>query len=165
MLADVVSKNGNLMLNVPVRGDGTIDDDEIKVVSQIADWMKVNRQCIFGTRPWKVCGEGPLLNEPTNEKEFYEPKLDYSAQDIRFTIKANVLYAIALGWPTDGKLVIKSLAKGSPNLSGNIGDVRLLGADGNLKYVQDTSGLIVTVPSTKPCDYAYAFAIDLGGGA
>ena len=61
MLADVVSKNGNLLLSIPVRGDGTIDDDELKIVQNIAAWMDVNRECIFGTRPWEICGEGPAL--------------------------------------------------------------------------------------------------------
>jgi alpha-L-fucosidase len=161
MLVDVVSKNGNLMLSVPVRGDGTIDSDEIQIVTQIGDWMQVNRQCIFGTEPWTVCGEGPMLVEPTSEKRFYEPKMQYTAQDIRFTRKGNLLYAIALGWPTDGKLVIKSLAKGSPDFSGKIGYVRLLGVEGTLKYSQDASGLTIDVPAKKPCDYAYAFAIEL----
>ena len=59
MLVDIVSKNGNLLLNIPVRGDGTIDDKELKVVEGIAGWMDVNKECIFGTHPWKVFGEGP----------------------------------------------------------------------------------------------------------
>ena len=60
-LADVVSKNGNLLLSVPVRADGTIDSDEVKIVEGIAAWMDINRESIFGTRPWKVFGEGPAM--------------------------------------------------------------------------------------------------------
>jgi len=59
MLSDIVSKNGNLLLNVPVRGDGSIDEKEEKVLEGIAAWMDVNQEAIFNTRPWKTFGEGP----------------------------------------------------------------------------------------------------------
>ncbi|HEX4053095.1 MAG TPA: alpha-L-fucosidase [Tepidisphaeraceae bacterium] len=162
MLIDVVSKNGNLMLSIPVRGDGTIDSDEVALLKQLADWMDVNRQCIFGTRPWTVFGEGPFVTEPTTRaKRFYEPHIQYTAQDIRFTTTGDTLYAIALAWPTDGKLTIKSLATGSPDFAGKIAYVRLLGVMGTLKYSRDASGLTINVPEKKPCDYAYAFKIQL----
>jgi alpha-L-fucosidase len=85
----------------------------------------------------------------------------YTAEDIRFTTKGNVLYAIALEWPTDGKLTIKSLAAGSPNCQGEVGGVQLLGSDAKLTYARDASGLTITLPAQKPCDHAYAFKIQL----
>ena len=107
MLADIVSKNGNLLLNVPIRHDGTIDADEEKVLADMAAWMSINGEAIYGTRPWKVFGEGP---ERKSGKHFSEKIFaQMTARDIRFTTKGSVLYAIAMGFPEDGKLVIHSL--------------------------------------------------------
>ncbi len=95
-LCDIVSKNGNLLLNIPVRGDGTIDDDELAVVTGIADWMDVNRECIFDSRPWKLFGEGPALSAaaPINAQGFNEGKgKPFTAEDVRFTTKGDTLYA------------------------------------------------------------------------
>ena len=101
-LVDVVSKNGNLLLSVPVRGDGTIDEDERKVVEGIAAWMKINDEAIFSTRPWKIFGEGPAIESaaPLTAQGFNEGKgKPFTAEDIRFTRKGNTLYAFLLGWP------------------------------------------------------------------
>jgi alpha-L-fucosidase len=163
MLVDNVSKNGNLMLNIPVRGDGTIDEDEIAFLNSMADWMQINRECIFGTRPWAIYGEGPsvVAGAQPKAKNFNEGKVHYTAEDIRFTAKGNVLYAIALDWPTDGKLTIKSLAAGSPTYQGQVADVQLLGSNAKLAYSRDASGLAIPLPAQKPCDHAYAFKIEL----
>ena len=105
-LVDVVSKNGNLLLNIPVRGDGTIDDQERAIVEEIGAWIAINQEGIFGTRPWKVFGEGPASDNaaPISAQGFNEGKnKPFTAQDIRFTTKGNTLYAIAMGWPDDGE--------------------------------------------------------------
>ena len=120
MLADIVSKNGNLLLNFPPLPDGTLDDDELKILPAMAAWMPINGEAIFGTRPWKVFGES---SGKIQGGMFNEGSLRYTAKDIRFTTKGEVLYAIALGWPEDRKLVVKSLAK----LAGAISAVSLLG--------------------------------------
>ena len=104
MLVDIVSKNGNLLLNIPVKGDGTIDDREVKVIEGLATWMQANSEAIFGTRPWKIVGEGPGLTIAEGGEA------GYTSKDIRFTSKGDALYAIAMRWPEDGKMVIKSLA-------------------------------------------------------
>lgn len=163
-LCDIVSKNGNLLLNVPLKGDGTIDDDELKFLNDMAPWMDVNREAIFGTRPWVVFGEGPSTETKpaTNAKgtNFNEGKMaPYSAEDLRFTTKGDVLYAIALGWPDSGKLTIKSLAAGSPHYKGEIASVELLGNEGNLRFARSADGLEITMPEKKPCDYAFALRI------
>lgn len=156
MLVDIVSKNGNLLLNIPVRGDGTIDDDEIAFCEDMARWIKVNGECIYGTRPWIVYGEGPtrLRGGSFNEGA----AKSYTSADIRFTTKGPVLYAIALGWPADGKLVIHSLAKVG-GAKGRVTSVTLLGHRGHLSFEQNAEGLVVRMPAEKPCDYAYALRI------
>jgi alpha-L-fucosidase len=164
MLADIVSKNGNLMLSVPVRGDGTIDSDETKIVSDIGAWLKVNGAAIYGTRPWKVFGEGP------STKGFVKGEFDgqrdaatkpFTAEDIRFTQSKDekTLYAIVLAFPADGKVTIASLAANSAQWPDKIGSVRLLGVRGKLKFTRDENGLHVILPGKKPCDLAFALKI------
>jgi alpha-L-fucosidase len=161
-LADVVSKNGNLLLNVPVRGDGTIDADEQAVVEEIGVWMKTNSESIFGTRPWKVFGEGPAQDDaaPLSAQGFNEGKgKPFSASDIRFTTKGNTLYAIVLGWPLDGKILIKSLAANSALHLESISKIELTGGP-ELSFNLGNEGLEVTLPKQKPAiDYAFALKI------
>ena len=184
-LADVVSKNGNLLLNVPVRGDGTIDDREIKVVEGIAAWMDVNKESIFGTRPWKVFGEGPASGGAAlSAQGFNEGKgRPFTAQDVRFTSKGDTLYAIVLGWPTNG-VSIKSLGKSAGLLDQPIRKIELL--DGGqkksrqpvehpatllmqhdrsekLKWTQTDNALVIQQPRNQPGDIAIVFKISLRG--
>ena len=121
MLVDIVSKNGNLLLNIPVRGDGTIDEDEVAFLQEMAAWMDVNGEAIFGTRPWEVYGEGPSTTAQAERDRPLQREAGtrYTAEDIRFTTKGDALYAIGLGWPEDGgKVTIKSLASDSPQVKG-----------------------------------------------
>ncbi|WP_321519245.1 alpha-L-fucosidase [uncultured Bacteroides sp.] len=150
MLADIVSKNGNLLLNIPVRGDGTIDDKEVAVLEGIAGWMDINKESIFDTRPWTTFGEGPDAEKknPMNAQGFNEGKNKYTAEDIRFTEKKGTLYAIVMEWPENGKIVIKSLSANSPNYDKEIKKVQLLG-HGKISFTRDSSGLIVTLPEQK----------------
>jgi alpha-L-fucosidase len=162
MLIDIVSKNGNLLLNIPLRGDGTPDDEEVKILEGVAKWTAVNQECIFGTRPFTVYGEGPSTAD--QEKGSHgglrdAPRKPYSGRDIRFTTKGATLYAILMAWPEDGKLTIQTLAKGSKHYQGEIAEVRLLGSDAPLKWERTDSGLVVALPASKPCDYAYALKI------
>src|SRR5207245_4865736 len=75
MLVDIVSKNGNLLLNIPLRGDGTIDDDERKFLEEVAAWMQVNSEAIYSTRPWTVAGEGPVQVRGGSVSEGCEKRL------------------------------------------------------------------------------------------
>ena len=153
MLADIVSKNGNLLLNLPPRPDGTLDDDELKILSELAAWMPVNGEAIFGTRPWKLYGEGP--SKMKQGGSFNENTLKYTAKDIRFTTRGKTLYALALGWPEGGKLVVKSLA--TP--AGKVSSVVLLGHIGKLDWAQTEEGLMVMMPSQKPCEHVFTLKI------
>ncbi len=152
MLADIVSKNGNLLLNLPPRPDGTLDDDELMILDALAQWMPVNGEAIFGTRPWKAFGEGPSR---VNSGGFNEGKLHYTSRDIRFTTSGRSLYALALGWPEDGRFVVRSLATSA----GKVRKVNLLGHKGKLAWEQSEAGLIVTMPKEKPCDHVFALRI------
>jgi len=156
MLADIVSKNGNLLLNIPVRGDGTIDADEIRFLDEMADWMDVNSEAIYGTRPWIVFGEGPSKGRGGQFNEGNQRA--YTSRDIRFTTRRGALYAIALGWPDSGTLTIRSLAK-LPETRGQVTAVKLLGHRGPLGWVHNEGGLTITLPTDKPCDYAYSLKI------
>jgi len=161
MLIDIVSKNGNLMLSIPVRGDGTIDEDELKVVEGLAAWMGPNGEGIFATRPWKVYGEGPSVTSPAPRGQFGGARdvRPYTPEDIRFTAKGDVLYAFAMSWPENGTLTIKSLARGSVEFPREIARVELLGARGPLVFAREASGLVVNLPAAKVGDYAHALKI------
>ena len=150
MLADIVSKNGNLMLSVPLQRDGQPDADEIKIVSEIGALLKVNGDAIYATRPWKIYGEGP--STVVAEKGQFDGQKDvsdkpFSAEDIRFTQSKDgkTVYAIVLEIPKDCQVTIKSLAANSPNWPGKIGSVRLVGG-GKLKFTRDETGLHVSLP-------------------
>jgi alpha-L-fucosidase len=158
MLIDIVSKNGNLMLSVPVRGDGTIDEDEVKFLEGLAKWMPANGEAIFGTRPWTTYGEGPSVSGPATTGPFGGARdvRPYTAQDIRFTTKKDALYAFMMDWPGE-QATIASLASGkSP---GAVQRVELLGHRGELQFTQDGDGLKVRLPAEKPADYAYSLKI------
>ncbi len=162
MLCDIVSKNGNLLLNIPVRGDGTIDDKEEVVLKGIANWMDVNKECIFGTRPWKVFGEGPASEGPALKVgNFNEGKgRPFTGEDVRFTTKAGKLYMIALGVPKRD-LQIKSLGLSAKLLDKPIRKVSLLGSREKVQWSQAVAALTVKLPETMPNDIAMVFKISL----
>jgi alpha-L-fucosidase len=143
-LADTVSKNGNLLLSVPVRGDGTIDAEERKILDAIAEWMGRNGEAIHGTRPWRCFGEGSTR---VGGGMFSEQQAKtFTAEDIRFTTKAGALYAIALGWPRSGVLRIGALAQDSALATGSIERVEALGSSDPLPFTRHRKGLEVQLP-------------------
>jgi len=153
-LIDIVSKNGCLLLNMPQRADGTLDEQEIAFLKEMAAWMQVNSEAIHATRPWFTFGEGSGPIQPADKKS----KVDvYQPEDFRFTRSKDgkILYAIAMAWPTDGKLLVKSLATGA----GKISEVSLLGNPGKLDWQQTADGLVVTMPKEKPCNFAYSLKV------
>ena len=157
-LVDIVSKNGNLLLNVGPRADGTILGEVQALLLGTGKWLEVNGEAIYGTRHWTVYGEGPteVLTARFRERD-YQP---FTAQDVRFTTKGNVLYAICLGWP-QGQATITSLASGSSISAGSVQQVSMLGVDGTLPWTQDEDGLKVDLPAERPCDHAYTLKIVL----
>jgi alpha-L-fucosidase len=157
MLIDIVSKNGNLMLNIPLPGNGRPDDDEMKVLEGLAGWMPTNGEAIYGTRPWAVYGEGPSTTGPQRRGMGTDVR-SYTQEDYRFTMKGDIVYAFLMRWPEEGKTTIKSLAQSSNNFPKHIAKVELLGA-GPVTFTRDASGLVVNLPDQKPNDYAYALKV------
>ena len=156
LLIDVISKNGNLLLSIPVRGNGSIDEDEHDFLQQLASWVPVHGEAIYGTRPWKVFGEGPP--EPI-EQNFSEKTRPHTAEDIRFTAKGNIVYAFVLAWPADGKVRIKTMRRGGEHTPANIHRVELMPKNAPLKWTQTAEALEVIMPSDKPNPYAYVLRI------
>lgn len=141
-LVDIVSKNGNLLLNVGLKGDGTLPDNQIQVLRAMGLWLKTNGEAIYGSRPWVVYGEGPTKVETGAFKEQKDP---YTSQDIRFTTHNGYLYAFLLGKSTDNKITIRSLSQ-MLTLVSNIEEVTLLGHNGKISWERNKDGLIVSLP-------------------
>jgi alpha-L-fucosidase len=150
-LVDIVSKNGSLLLNIGPRSDGTIPEQAQTILLAVGGWLNVNGEAIYGTRPWKTFGEGPTEVVSGAFKD--TASKPFTGEDIRFTSKGKTLYAIALAWPTGGKLVVKSLGDYP------VKRVDLLGVKTTLKFKRESAGLTVDLPSGKPNEYAYAFKI------
>ena len=161
MLIDVVSKNGNLLLSIPVKGNGTIDDKERKVLADIKAWMDINSESIYGTRMWKTFGEGPLAEaaNPMNAQGFNEGQA-YSAQDVRYVEKDGAVYATIMAWPAAGSFTFKAFSIAEASYSGEVEKVTLLGGE-DVEFTQDINGLTIQVPSTKPNNIAPVFRITL----
>ena len=163
-LVDIVSKNGNLMLNIPVRGDGSIDEKERKIVEQIGQWMKINGESIYGTRPWKIFGEGPAQQNTAklDGPGFNEGKgKAFTHEDIRFATKGDHLYATAMGWPENGKLIIKSLAKNSEHFPKEIQKIEWFPTKQTLTFERNENGLIVSLPEKTSDELTYANVIKI----
>ena len=154
-LIDIVSKNGNLLLNIGPRSDGTIPEEVQQVLLDVGAWLNVNGESIYGTRPWRIYGEGPTK---VAAGSFHDTDTTrYTAEDFRFTTKGDVLYAIGLGWPTNGEAVIHSLASAVGNE--HVRSVILVGSEAKLQFEQRADGLRVRLPDQAPGKYAYALRI------
>jgi alpha-L-fucosidase len=159
MLVDIVSRNGNLMLNFPLPASGALDLEELNVLSAITDWMAVNSEAIHGSRPWKVFGAGPGTEASAKGGDFNEnSRKDLTADDVRFTTKGDTLYAFVMGWP-EYQAVIRPLALKTALRVGAIRNVELLGFDGKLEWSQDEAGLKVLTPARKPSEHAVVFKV------
>lgn len=155
-LVDVVSKNGNLLLNVGPKSDGTIPEEARTILLQIGRWLETNGEAIYGSRPWLVYGEGPTK---VTSSALNTDRQEYTAEDIRYTTHNGALYAIALGWPASGELRLHSLYRGNPYLPGEVCSVHLLGSGADLSATQQDDGLHIKLPQAKPDDPAFTFRI------
>ena len=161
-LVDVVSKNGNLLMNIGPRADGTIPIEVQRVLLSVGDWLKVNGDAIYGTRPWNIFGEGPTL---VKAGPFHDTETQiYTAQDFRFTTKGPDLYAIELAWPTSGEAVIQSLGT-SAATSQPVQSVQMLGANSKLAFEQKQDGLHIKLSDKLSEQPAYAFRIIFASGS
>jgi alpha-L-fucosidase len=163
MLVDIVSRNGNLMLNFPLPNSGQLDAQELKILDELAQWIAINGEGIYGTRPWKVFGEGPVASAPPatggRGAGFNESRRrDLTAEEVRFTTKGSTLFAFVMGWPEKHALV-KALSTKSTVADLKVRNVELLGFKGKLKWIQDENGLTVPLPQEKPSDHAVCLKV------
>ncbi|SPE18104.1 Alpha-L-fucosidase [Candidatus Sulfotelmatomonas gaucii] len=159
-LVDTVSKNGTFILNIPGKPDGTIDSKEIAVLDEIADWLKINGEAIFETRPWTIYGEGPTT---VTSGPFQGGSISaMGSKDIRFTRNKanNVIYAIFMGWP-GGHAQIASLGLSSKFNPGKIQNVTVLGSDAQVKWTQEADALHLQLPYELPVANSYGAAVKI----
>ncbi|VGO14388.1 hypothetical protein PDESU_02949 [Pontiella desulfatans] len=154
-LADIVSKNGCLLLNVAPHPDGTIPPEQQRILREMGRWLKLNGEAIYGSRPWIYFGEGPT---ETKVGHLSDMKFDgFTDLDIRFTTRNGQLYAIALGWPESGVLSIETF--GTAFYNHGIKGVELIGHKGTLEWERRQWALQIKLPEKKPCAHAYVFRI------
>jgi alpha-L-fucosidase len=169
MLVDIVSRNGNLLLNFPLPSNGMPDPQELAILEEITKWMSVNSEAIYGTRPWKTFGDGPAITAAIQERRsvsdhhqagaFNESgRKPLTASDIRFTQKGGRVYALAMGRP-EHKVNIPVLAPGGEHSVGKIRNVEMLGANSKLTWRQDSGGLTIETPMALPSEHAVVFKI------
>ena len=156
----ITSPDSRIRVEITLRDN----EKERKVVEGIGKWMKANSESIYSTRPWKIFGEGPAQTEEAqlNGPGFNEGKgKQFSHEDIRFTTKGEVLYATAMGWPENGKLVVKSLAKQSKHFAKEIQKIEWLPSKQSLSFEQNENGLTISLPEKPSDEFSYANVVKI----
>jgi alpha-L-fucosidase len=156
-LVDIASKNGALLLNIGPRPDGTIPEPEQNILLEIGEWLAVNGEAIYDSRPWKVYGEGPTAVVEGSFKD--TAREAFTGRDVRFTTRGETLYAILLAWPEGGEAVIRSLATDLRLHEKRVGSVELLGCREPLRWSVRANGLHVKLPERKPCEHAFVLRV------
>jgi alpha-L-fucosidase len=156
---DIVSKNGQLLLNISPMADGTIPDNQKKVLLEMGQWLSKYGESIYKTRPFVEYGEGPTLMQKGGG--FARMKGAYGPDDIRYTRKGNTVYAILLGWPGENEIVTMTMfGQGGKAQDVKVNDVSMLGTDEKIKWQRKDSGLVVTTPNRKVDDLAVVFRLE-----
>ncbi|MCL1795104.1 MAG: alpha-L-fucosidase [Oscillospiraceae bacterium] len=151
MLIDIISKNGTMLLNILQRPDGSIDDETVYILEELAKWSAVCGEGVYGTRPWRKFGEG---DTQVLIEGFTEAKTNWNSSDYRFTKKGNTLYAFVLKAPENNVAVIKSLDE-----SEKVKSVRILGG-GELQFAQSFGALTIKMPESLPTRYTNCIALE-----
>jgi alpha-L-fucosidase len=152
ILVDIIAKNGNLLLNIPQKPDGTIDDECTLILQEMAKWIRICGEGVYGTRPFRVSGEG---HSRVVIDHFKEDRVEWNSGDFRFTQKGNTVYAFQMRWPEDHRAVIRTLTPAD-----KVESVQLLGV-GEVPFEQPYGALIVSLPDRQPTPYVNCLAIEL----
>jgi alpha-L-fucosidase len=156
-LVDIVSKNGNLLLSIGPRADGTIPDEVRTILLDMGAWLNRNGEAIYGTSPWIVSGEGPTQVK-TGFASDQEMK-GYTPHDFRFTTKGENLYVISMACPADGTASVHSLGLAGETKGDPIREVSLLGSTRKVDWQQATDTLNLKLPSDADCQYGFALRV------
>ncbi|KOS06748.1 alpha-L-fucosidase [Flavobacterium akiainvivens] len=158
LLADIVSKNGTMMLNISPKADGSIPQNQKDILVEIGNWLKTNGEAIYASRTWATYGEGPTKIKGG----MFVDKVSYTAQDVRYTRKGNTVYAIVLGWPGENKPVVFEAFSGKIfDAVPKVKSVTVLATGEKRDFKQDDEGLHVTTPAQKVDDKAFVFKIEV----
>jgi alpha-L-fucosidase len=159
MLVDIVSKNGNLLINIVQTPEGDLEPDMLNILSGIGTWTDANGEGIYGSRPWKIYGEKPADTTKVVRRGRFNENYNFTAKDIRFTTKGNTLYAFCLGKPTID-IVIKSLSKTSKLAAKAVASVSMVGSTEKISWKQSSEGLVIKKPSAMPAWEVIGFKIE-----
>jgi len=161
MLVDIVSKNGNLLLNVVQTPEGDLEPDVMNILNVIAAWTPANGEAIYGSRPWKIYGEGPTTQKNQEKGNFGGVKdvRPYGSDDIRFTQKGETVYAFVMSKPVEG-IKIASLGNNSKISGQKVKSVTLLGSKEKLNWKQEADALVISKPAKLPDWEVLTFKVD-----
>lgn len=178
LLCDIVSKNGNMLLNVELKGDGTIPAEHKMILDSIGDWMKINQEAIYASKPWTVYGDNLNSCQRVKERNIINADVSnvldnaaeenfnartvfstpYDSDEVRFTVKGDLLYIMVLN-PKQGKIKLPVLGLNSPQHSGKIKKIELLGSKNKVNFIQSGDYLLLDVPQNLPTPYAAVFKV------